>query len=279
MAASTVVGRSIGNEDTFTRNEAYGSGISWAAIIAGAFVAAALGLILLVLGTGLGLSAVSPWSDFGTSASTVGKGAIAWLIIVQIIASSVGGYLAGRLRIIWATIHTDEVYFRDTAHGLLVWAMGLVITASFLASAATSMVGTIEPLRSRSFSSSGVADPNGYIIDRLLRSDHRSPDCIDTPAHLEAARIFAHGVAQGNLPTPDETYLADVVAARSGLSHADAEQRVAAAFTEVQQASDNARKGLAHLSLWLFVALLIGAFCASYAATIGGRERDHVKLI
>ena len=70
-----------------------------------------------------------------------------------------------------------------------------------------------------------------------------------------------------------------MVAARSGLSHADAEQRVAAAFTEVQQASDNARKGLAHLSLWLFVALLLGAFCASYAATIGGRERDHVKLI
>jgi hypothetical protein len=279
MAASTVVGRQIGNEDTFTRSETYSSGISWAAVIAGAFVAASLWLILLTLGTGLGLSAVSPWSEFGASASTVGKGAIFWLIIVQIIASSMGGYLAGRLRIKWATIHTDEVYFRDTAHGFLVWAVGLVITAAFLASAATSMVGVAGSLRSTSYSSPPVADPNGYFIDRLLRADHPSPDRIDTPAHIEAAGIFAHALAQGNLSAADETYLADVVAARSGLSHTDAEQRVAGVFAEVQQASEDARKALAHLSLWLFIALLIGAFCASYAATIGGRERDHVKLI
>jgi hypothetical protein len=279
MAASTVVGHPMGNEDTFSRNEAYSSGISWAAVIAGAFVAAALGLILLVLGSGLGLSAISTRSDLNASTSTVGTAAILWLILVQIIASTMGGYLAGRLRIKWATIHTDEVYFRDTAHGFLVWAVGLVIAGSFLASAATLIVGTTDPLRSMSFSSSGTVDPNGYFIDRLLRSEHPGPDRIETPAHIEAARIFAHALAQGNLPAVDETYLADVVAARSGLSHTDAEQRVAAVFAQVQQASADARKGIAHLSLWLFVGLLIGAFCASYAATVGGRERDHVKLI
>src|SRR3984893_6462377 len=130
-----------GFADNFARNEAHASGVSWAAVIAGSFVAAALSLILLALGTGIGLSAVSPWSNLGASASTIGKAAIVWLIIIQIIASAMGGYLAGRLRTKWATIHTDEVYFRDTAHGFLVWAVGLVVTAGFLASGATSMIG------------------------------------------------------------------------------------------------------------------------------------------
>lgn len=121
----------------FTITEAYASGVSWAAVIAGAFVTAALWLILLTLGVGIGLSVVSPWSQVGVSAAGIGVAAIVWMIVVQFIASSMGGYLAGRLRTRWATIHTDEVYFRDTAHGFLVWAVGLVITAVFVTSAAT----------------------------------------------------------------------------------------------------------------------------------------------
>src|SRR6202795_3442487 len=122
-------------------NEARTSGVSWPAVIAGAFVAAALSLILLALGAGLGFSSVSIWSNVGASASTIGIAAVLWLIVMQIISSSMGGYLAGRLRTKWANIHTDEVYFRDTAHGFLAWAVAVVITAAFLASAATSMVG------------------------------------------------------------------------------------------------------------------------------------------
>jgi uncharacterized membrane-anchored protein YitT (DUF2179 family) len=139
--SSTVVNNPSGFADNFARNEAHSSGVSWAAVIAGAFVAAALSLILLSLGTGMGLSSVSPWSNIAASASTISRAAIVWLILIQIIASAMGGYLAGRLRTKWATIHTDEVYFRDTAHGFLVWAVGLVVTASFLAAAATSMIG------------------------------------------------------------------------------------------------------------------------------------------
>ena len=115
--------------------------MSWPAVIGGAFVAAAIALILLALGAGMGLSSLSPWSNTGVSPATVGIAAIAWLILTQIIASAMGGYLAGRLRTKWANIHTDEVYFRDTAHGFLVWSVGLVITAAFLTSAAVSMVG------------------------------------------------------------------------------------------------------------------------------------------
>ena len=118
------------------RNEASSSGISWAAVLGGAFVSASLALILLALGTGLGFSSVSPWSNLGAWASMVGKGAVVWLILTQVLASAMGGYLAGRLRTKWTHVHTDEVYFRDTAHGLLVWAVGMVITASCWCSSA-----------------------------------------------------------------------------------------------------------------------------------------------
>src|SRR5690349_13648466 len=98
--------RSMRLPDTFIHQEAHASGISWAAVIAGAFVTAALWLILLVLGSGIGLASVSPWSNVGASAATIGGAAIFWMIVVQFIASATGGYLAGRLRIKWATIHT-----------------------------------------------------------------------------------------------------------------------------------------------------------------------------
>src|SRR5580698_3024909 len=114
------------------RNEAHTSGISWPAVIGGAFVSAALSLILICLGTGLGFSSVSPWTNSSASPSAIGAAAIIWLIFTQIAAFAFGGYVAGRLRTKWVDIHTDEVYFRDTAHGLLVWSVGPVLTAAFL---------------------------------------------------------------------------------------------------------------------------------------------------
>jgi hypothetical protein len=265
------------------KNEAYSAGISWAAVVGGAFVSAALSLILLALGTGLGFSSVSPWSNMGASASTVGKAAIAWLIVTQIMAFAMGGYLAGRLRTKWVHVHTDEVYFRDTAHGLLVWAVGLVVTASFLASAATSIAGGVAQRGSNGIALAAGADtsmlnPNDYIIDTLFRSNGTVPDSNDASQRGEAARILAHALRQGAIPPTDKTYLAQVVSARTGLSQADAETRVADVFEEAQRSAESARKALAHLSLWLFVALLSGAFCASYAGTIGGKQRDHVLV-
>lgn len=268
-------------------NEANSSGVSWAAVIAGAFVAAALSVILIALGAGLGLSSVSPWSNVGASASTIGKTTIIWLIFVQIVASAMGGYLAGRLRTKWAAIHTDEVYFRDTAHGFLVWAVGLVITASLLGSAAVSMAGGSTQMGSAELSMVGGAgnanggrlDTNGYFVDALLRSDNPSLAENGVPVRAEIGRILVNGLRKQDLPAADQTYLARLVAARTGLSQSDAEKRVSDVLTDARQAADTARKAVAHSLLWMFIALLIGAFCASYAATIGGRQRDHVKLV
>ena len=274
-----------GFAETSVNNEANSSGVSWAAVIGGGFVSAALSLILLALGTGLGLSSVSPWSNVGVSASTIGTAAILWLIFMQIISSSMGGYLAGRLRTKWANIHTDEVYFRDTAHGFLAWAVALVITAAFLAAAAASMVGaTASSASGGTGRATGVQaegrefDPNEYFIDTLFRSENAKPDSNSTSVRGEAGRIFANALRQGDI-SADKSYLAQLVAARTGLSQADAEKRVSDVFARAQQTADTARKTVAHSLLWAFLALLIGAFCASFAATIGGRQRDHVVIV
>jgi hypothetical protein len=277
--------------ETGSSKEAYASGVSWAAVIAGAFVGAALSLSLLALGTGLGLSAVSPWSNVGASSSMVGKAAIVWLITMEIISSAMGGYLAGRLRTKWASVHTDEVYFRDTAHGFLVWAVGLVVTASFLLSAASSMVGGAGQQRGEPAVSmpshagtSGVQNSNGnsdssdYYVDSLFRSE-RGAEGNGVAVRAEAGHILAHALRHGDLPPTDTTYLAQLVAARTGLNPTQAEKRISEVVAEARQSADSARRAAEHLSLWTFLALLIGAFCASYAATIGGRQRDHVKPI
>jgi hypothetical protein len=263
------------------RSEANSSGVSWPAVIGGAFVSASMALILLSLGTGLGFSSISPWSGVGASASAISRVAIAWLIITQIVASALGGYLAGRLRTKWTNVHTDEVYFRDTAHGFLVWAVGLVITAAFLASAATSLAGGAAQhansgLNTGSAAGQAVLNPNAYFVDTLLRSNGAAPERNEISERSAVESTFAHALREGAIPPSDKTYLAQVVSARTGLSFADAEKRVSDVFADAQLSMESARKALAYLSLWLFVALLSGAFFASYAGTIGGRQRDRV---
>ncbi len=279
-AASARITPSPDFTDYSGRTEASTSAVSWPAIIAGAFVVSALSLILLALGTGVGLSSTSPWTGQGVSASTVGKGAIVWMILVQIIASAMGGYLAGRLRTKWVAVHSHEVYFRDTAHGFLVWSVGLVVTAAFLASAATSMVsGTPSSGAGATVASTGSANPNTYFADSLFRSDRVGGDRADTATRAEAALILARGLRQGDVPEQDRAYLAQLVAAHTGMSQAEAQRRVSEVIDQDRQAADEARRSAAHLLYWTFLALLIGAFCASYAATIGGRQRDELAPV
>jgi hypothetical protein len=142
-ASAEDLARNRGRSDRFAENiRSQGSAVSWGAIAAGAAAAASLSLILLILGVGLGLSSVSPWIREGISASTFGVSTILWLTLTQLLASALGGYLAGRLRTKWTDVHSDEVYFRDTAHGFLAWAMASLATAALLGSAIGSILGT-----------------------------------------------------------------------------------------------------------------------------------------
>src|SRR6202451_4130149 len=110
------------------------SAVSWGAIVAGAVAAAALTLLLTAFGAGLGLSAVSPWSDSGISASTFKTGTGIYLVIIAVMSSAIGGYLAARLRTKWVGAHAHEVFFRDTAHGFIAWAFATLLSASALSS-------------------------------------------------------------------------------------------------------------------------------------------------
>jgi hypothetical protein len=268
---------------TLEKNEAHSSGVSWAAVFAGAFVAAALSLALLALGTGIGFSAVSPWSNAGTSASAIGRTAIGWLVLTQLIASSIGGYLAGRLRTKWVNVHTHEVYFRDTAHGFLVWAVALVITAAFLASAAASVIGragqagvAAEP--SGAAQSRDGVGANAYVVDTLLRTTPYSAGRDDASARSEIGSIIANDLREGSLAPADRAYLAQMVSAKTGVSQVEAERRVDDAYSRAGALADATRKAVAHSMYWTFLALLIGAFCATLAATVGGRQRDRVMV-
>src|SRR5271165_2886832 len=196
--------------------ESAASAVSWGAIIAGAVVASALSLALLMLGTGIGLVSVSPWSNNNVSVATFGILAAAWFIAVQLFASGVGGYLAGRLRTRWVSVHTDEVYFRDTAHGLIVWGVGAVITAWLLASGAASVVsgaahaggsaleaagnaaaGPAAQVAGQATSSEGSSA--AYFTDMLFRTD-RADTGDSTAARAEVGRILATDAPSGEMP-------------------------------------------------------------------------------
>lgn len=249
-----------------SKEEASAPGVSWPAVFAGAFAMGALALILGVLGAGVGLSSISPWPNDSAQAARISVGAIIWLIVVQLIASSIGGYLAGRLRTKWPSLHTHEVYFRDTAHGFIAWAVALVISALLFMSFATSAAAraAVQPENV----------PGNYFVDMLFRSDR--PAASDPMVRNEAALILANALRHPNISQEDENYLTNRVAAATGLTEAEAQRRVGETVTADREAADTTRKAIAHSLYWLFVAFLIGAFCASYAATLGGRRRDNI---
>lgn len=264
------------------------SAVSWGAVLGGAFIIAALGLLLLALGAGFGLSSVSPWPNAGVSLTTFGVLTAIWLVVVQWVSSGVGGYVAGRLRTKWTGIHSDEVYFRDTAHGVLAWAVAAVVSVTVLAAAASVLAGgaalgtaTVASGTPPAIAQSGPAGgSNAYIVDALFRSDRPDSSAASgTAMRGEAGRILALSVAPGGVPDADRTYLAQLVSSRTGISQDEAQRRVDDAITKTRQAADAARKAAMRFSLFTAFAMLIGAFIAGVAAKIGGHHRDDLATV
>ncbi|PVX81394.1 hypothetical protein [Paraburkholderia unamae] len=295
-------------------DQSYGhvrAAVSWSAIVAGAVGMAAFSLILLTLGTGLGLSSLSPWPGSGTHAKTFGVAAIIWICVTQVLAAGLGGYLAGRLRRHWPSIGTDETHFRDTAHGFLAWALATLLSAAFLTSAISGLAGEgvsagVQSASRRTNETGGLVNrgnalsayaswPMGYLIDGMLRpaagateSNTQSQDQFFATAaqKQEIARIFLNSLpAGGPLSPEDSDYVARIVVQRTGLAPADAHARVATTWARLEEhasAEENAaratveaaRKATVHVTLWLFISLLMGAFVASLMATVGGRMRE-----
>jgi hypothetical protein len=254
------------------------SGVSWPAVAAGAVVSCALTLVLLAFGIGLGLSVISPWSGAGVSATTFKIGTGLYLIVIAMLSSSIGGYIAGRLRTRWVGVYSDEVYFRDTAHGFIAWAFAAVLGAVLLASPASSLIGGVASGAGQAATTAASqAGPMDGYVDTLLRPNSPAPAGAGTAESPrgEMTRLFTSSFRDGGDMKPaDRAYVSKVVAARTGLSQADAEKRVNDVVTQVKSDTDAARKATAQLAFWLVASLLIGAFCASLAATEGGGLRD-----
>ena len=288
---------------------------SWPAIIAGAFVAAATSIVLVALGSGLGFASVSPWQNRGVTAATFTVTMAIWLIVTQWVASGLGGYIAGRLRTRWIGTHSHEIFFRDTAHGLVTWAVATVLVSAAVATSVFSAVGgTLHHAadavaegaqgaasmgRSAGESPAGPTGPatgvsGAYGLDRLFRTTAApaagpataSGSAANGPAtadpRAEAVHIIANALATGGVPDADRTYLAGLVAARTGISQDEAQRRVdefIAGATEAQAkakaAADTARKAMAQASIYTALSMLVGAFIASVAAALGGRLRDE----
>ena len=279
--------------------------VSWGAVAAGAVAAAALTLLLVAFGAGMGFSAVSPWSDSGVSGSTFSVATGIYLVLVGIMSSAVGGYIAGRLRSRWTGVHTNEVFFRDTAHGFLAWAFATLISATVLASTTAYLAngaGAGAGLAGATGQAARAANPADLYVDKLFRAPPAaSAAAAPAPSSDNAANANANSAAMGtengviggarsrseivrlwaadfrdgdDLTAADHSYVAQVVAARTGMSQADAEKRVNEVVTEAKTAIDKARHAAAKLSFWLTAALLFGAFAASLTGAEGGALRD-----
>jgi hypothetical protein len=289
------------------------SAASWPAILAGAFVAVSSSLTLIVLGSGLGFAAISPWPGRGASAAGLTVSAVIWLIVTQWISAALGGYLAGRLRTKWTGTHTHEVFFRDTAHGLITWSVATVFVAWVIAASASSVLdggmrvaagaaSAASPAASGAEAEGPPSAPMTYDIDRLFRSSGASPAtgtgagagtsaaaqagssaaASGSDARIETVYIAYHAIAAGNMSDADRGYLAALVAAQTGISAAEAQRRVdefadatLSAASKAKEGADAARKAAAQAAIYTALSLLIGAFIASVSAAIGGRLRDE----
>lgn len=259
--------------------------VSWGAIIAGAVIAAAVSAMLITGGAGLGLLSVSPWHQEEISGISLTIGSIVWMLATQIIAYSLGGYIAGRLRTKWTDAQFDEIYFRDTAHGFLVWALsalaGLIVFGAMAASIA-SKTGAVLTDTSASPTGAHPTTQADYYTDVLLRSAEPTTARARDGAHAEVSRLLAHSLENGRVSDSDRPYLATLIAHHAKLDEANAEQRLRLvedlsleAGQQMRETADAARKAAAAFSLWAFASLLMGAFVASFAATVGGRARDR----
>ncbi|MBS0419433.1 MAG: hypothetical protein JSR66_17110 [Proteobacteria bacterium] len=275
-------------ESASQSNESAVSAVSWAAILAGSVTAAASTIILVALGSGIGLASVSPWPGSGTSATAFTVMAAIWLIVVQWLSSCVGGYMTGRLRAKWVGTHTHEVFFRDTVHGFVTWAVGTLIGALLLLSAAAGVAktGSETVAAAAGGAAHGAASTlpdavSSYDVGRLLRPSAPGNDPSKADGRAEVAQILGKGITEGGVSQEDRDYLIKLIAARTGVSDSEARARVdqviaaeKATALKAREAADAARKAAASAAIFTALSMLIGAFIASASAALGGRLRD-----
>ena len=250
--------------------------LQWTPVVAGALVASAVSLVLIAFGTAIGLAIVSSsptWRDTSPVLTTLSG---LYLLLAALVSFGVGGYLAGRLRERWdPSAHRDVVEFRDGSHGIVAWALAVVITGVVAAASVASFASKTAPAATSSATTAG--EPLiAYELDRLFRGDRRAVEGDITYARAEAGRILLAATGRRGITPDDRAYLARLVAARTGIAEPDAERRVEDAITAATTAVHKARRSAVILGFATAASLLAGAAAAWYAASAGGHHRDNV---
>jgi hypothetical protein len=244
--------------------------LHWGPIIAGATATAASSFVLMSFATAVGLALLWPsptWRD--TSVALTALTGL-WLLLVALGSFGLGGYIAGRVRSTWAT-KPDEVEFRDGLHGLLVWAVAVVLGGILSLMTALSYAA----LGSSTVQRSAQGEPTflAYEVDRLFRSDRR-PNAPDPELRAEAGRLLMAGTGH-ELANNDRAYLVRLVIARTGLEAPEADRRVGEVINETRQAARRARAASVVIGFMTAASLALGAASAWFAAGVGGRHRDQ----
>ncbi|MGY8633888.1 hypothetical protein RAD15_15545 [Bradyrhizobium sp. 14AA] len=253
--------------------------IQWSSVLAGAFAAGAMSFILVSFGVaiGLGVSSASPtWRDASVALALLSG---LYLIIQAIISFGFGGYIAGRITQPAPALATieDDAERRDGLHGLMSWALAVLIGAALLAIIGAAAIDR-SPMRSSAGTATSAEPLLSYELDKLFRAPRRPPNTDMREARAEAGRILMTSSSHGGVSTDDRTYLVQQVAALTGLAAPDSERRVDAAIAEAHTAISRARRNSVIVAFSVAAAALIGAAVAWAAAVAGGRHRDGEPL-
>ena len=250
--------------------------LQWTPVIAGALVASALSLVLIAFGAAIGLSIVSSsptWRDASPALALLSG---LFLLLMALASFALGGYVAGRLRERWhAGAHSDGVEFRDGTHGVVAWALAVVITG-LVASASAAIIASKAATPTASPAATAGEPLIAYELDRLFRGDRRPIETEITYSRAEAGRILLAATGPRGITAQDLGYLVRLVAARTDITLPDAERRVDEAIAGATTAVQKARRSAVILGFATAVSLLLGAAVACYASCVGGRHRDDV---
>lgn len=249
--------------------------LQWSPIVAGAFVACAVSLIMITFGTtvGLGVSSTAPtWRDASVALWLLSG---IYLVLQALISFGCGGYLAGRCRIPYDAGTPDDAEKRDGLHGVASWALAVILGAA-LAGAVTLGASRTASLTQPA----ATTEPSilSYEIDHLFRSARRTPNLDLVPLRAEAGRVLMTSSSHSGVSSDDRGYLVQLVTATTELAGPDAERRVDNAITNSKTAISHARAATVILAFSLATALLLGAVAAWAGAEAGGRHRDGMPL-
>ena len=264
--------------------------IDWPAILAGTLLATAISFVLLTFGSAIGLSLTSAYEGRGMTLFWFAIAAALWVLWVQISSFMAGGYLAGRMRRRHGDATEYESDIRDGSHGLVVWALGVLLGALIAVSGVSSAVSTAtQAVATAGGAAAGVAasqmDPNALLVDRFLRPGPTATEPVPADTRDEVGRILS-AVGDGELDAGDRQYLTSTIAARAGVDEATATQRVdqlvadaKQAEAEAREAADTARRITMVVAFLTAASLLVSGAAAYFGATLGGNHRDKQSIV